>query len=213
MSDPVDWETKYNELLAQREEWWNHMLGEQQRLKNDNQELADQLASSNWLLAESQWHRQRLVKVLRKLEERELQTARKLDDMTDFAGEQSNARREADQQRNEIAREMADLRDDLNTAHQEIEKANELYALCSGDRDEQTERIDELEDQLKHMRQISKERDELFELLGAIWLYVNWPYATKKLTTRQRNLWADAVDSTGDPDDTSPKADRWWQHD
>jgi hypothetical protein len=48
------------------------------------------------------------------------------------------------------------------------------------------------------------------ELLGSIWLYVDWRYVTKQLTTEQKNLWADAVDTTGDPDFREPKAERWW---
>jgi hypothetical protein len=44
------------------------------------------------------------------------------------------------------------------------------------------------------------------ELLGSIWLYVDWRYVTKQLTTEQKNLWADAVDT----DYPEPKAERWW---
>lgn len=57
------------------------------------------------------------------------------------------------------------------------------------------------------------------DLLGAIWLYVNWRYVTKQLTTGQKELFADAVDARsrrqadqegpeyGDPS----KAERWWR--
>ena len=48
------------------------------------------------------------------------------------------------------------------------------------------------------------------ELLGVLWLYVDWRYVTRQLTTEQKNLWADAVDAFGDPDDAGPKAERWW---
>lgn len=53
------------------------------------------------------------------------------------------------------------------------------------------------------------------ELLAAIWLYVNWRSVTGKLTTEQRELWADAIeaqsgrDHPGDP--TRPE--RWWRDD
>lgn len=50
-------------------------------------------------------------------------------------------------------------------------------------------------------------------LLGCIWLYVDWRYVTKKLTTEQKEMWADAVDVFGDPADRAPKAERWWRDD
>jgi hypothetical protein len=53
--------------------------------------------------------------------------------------------------------------------------------------------------------------DEYRELLGCIWLYVDWRYVTKQLTTEQKNLWADAVDNFGDPENRGAKADRWWR--
>ncbi len=49
------------------------------------------------------------------------------------------------------------------------------------------------------------------DMLGAIWLYVNWHYVTKQLTTEQKELWADAVDAFGEPQDG--KAERWWRDD
>jgi hypothetical protein len=45
------------------------------------------------------------------------------------------------------------------------------------------------------------------DLLGCIWLYVNWRYVTTQLTTEQKELWADAVDSF----DGVRTADRWWR--
>ena len=50
------------------------------------------------------------------------------------------------------------------------------------------------------------------ELLGSLWLYVNWRYVTRQLTTEQKALFADAVDANvgGDPDEDGPRADRWW---
>lgn len=49
----------------------------------------------------------------------------------------------------------------------------------------------------------------LRDLLGCIWLYVNWRYVTKQLTTEQREMWADAVDGFGEPE--TGKAERWWR--
>jgi hypothetical protein len=49
------------------------------------------------------------------------------------------------------------------------------------------------------------------ELLASIWLYVDWRYLTRQMTTPQKELWADAVD-TSEPD-PGPKADRWWTED
>lgn len=49
------------------------------------------------------------------------------------------------------------------------------------------------------------------ETLGAIWLYINWRYVTKQLTTEQKELWADAVDAFGEPE--PGKAERWWRDD
>lgn len=54
------------------------------------------------------------------------------------------------------------------------------------------------------------ERDSLRDMLGAIWLYVDWRYVTRQLTTEQKTLWADAVDAFGDEADSGAKADRWW---
>ena len=52
------------------------------------------------------------------------------------------------------------------------------------------------------------------ELLADIWLYIDWRWVTKQLTTDQKELFADAVDAdlnrSGDPD---PKSDRWWRDD
>lgn len=60
-----------------------------------------------------------------------------------------------------------------------------------------------------------KPTDEQF-LLAAIYLYVSWQSITKKLTTEQKNMWADAVDAVhrwyafidGEPYDPIP---RWWE--
>lgn len=52
--------------------------------------------------------------------------------------------------------------------------------------------------------------DKYADMLGAIWLYIAWRYVTKQLTTEQKELWADAVDTSCEP---GPKADRWWRDD
>jgi len=54
-------------------------------------------------------------------------------------------------------------------------------------------------------------------LLAAIWLYVDWGWLTRQLTTTQKDLWADAIDayharaSMADPDLNALPADRWWR--
>lgn len=56
---------------------------------------------------------------------------------------------------------------------------------------------------------------ELRDLLGSIWLYVSWPYVTKQLTTKQKELWADAVDAWNAAleggETVRPVAERWWR--
>jgi hypothetical protein len=54
--------------------------------------------------------------------------------------------------------------------------------------------------------------DQYRELLGSIWLYISWRSVTRHLTTEQRELWAEAVESSGDPDERIA-ADRWWRDD
>jgi hypothetical protein len=54
------------------------------------------------------------------------------------------------------------------------------------------------------------------KLLASIWLYVDWYYVTRKLTTDQKEAWADAVDNASwIASDCSeawePVADRWWR--
>jgi len=51
---------------------------------------------------------------------------------------------------------------------------------------------------------------EMCELLAAIWLYVDWRYVTRQLTTDQKTIWADAIDTTGDLHELGPRAERWW---
>lgn len=50
--------------------------------------------------------------------------------------------------------------------------------------------------------------DTLAEVLHSVWLYIDWRYVTKQLTTEQKNLFADAVDAHSEE---PPVADRWWE--
>lgn len=45
------------------------------------------------------------------------------------------------------------------------------------------------------------------DLLGSLWLYLDWRYVTRQLTTEQKVLFADAVDASSD---AGPVAERWW---
>jgi hypothetical protein len=53
------------------------------------------------------------------------------------------------------------------------------------------------------------------DMLGSLWLYVDWRYCTKQLTTVQKELWAAAVEAwSADLNEGSIEAplvaDRWW---
>lgn len=54
-------------------------------------------------------------------------------------------------------------------------------------------------------------------LLAAIYLYIDWRYVTKKLTTEQKNILADAIDAVRryeyfmDDEEYNP-VDRWWEN-
>jgi len=64
-----------------------------------------------------------------------------------------------------------------------------------------------------------EEVEQLQDLLGSIWLYVDWRYVTKQLTTEQKELWANAVDADvmagqiEDGEEPHPVAERWWRDD
>lgn len=56
---------------------------------------------------------------------------------------------------------------------------------------------------------------ELRDLLGELWLYVNWRYCTKQLMAEQKELWASCVEGwsaeLNEGSDEKPvTADRWW---
>lgn len=74
----------------------------------------------------------------------------------------------------------------------------------------------ELLDEVDRLR---VEQEQMQDLLDSIWLYVSWRYVTKKLTTEQKELWADAVDAScrkaqiENGEDPHPVAERWWRDD
>lgn len=53
--------------------------------------------------------------------------------------------------------------------------------------------------------------DQQRELLGVLWLYTNWRYITRNLTTPQRELWADAIDEWHLSMGEENKIERWWR--
>lgn len=63
------------------------------------------------------------------------------------------------------------------------------------------------------------ERDAMRDLLGSIWVYVDWLSVTRWLTRERNELWADAVDAAVGPGSVSPGetprpiAVRWWRDD
>lgn len=72
---------------------------------------------------------------------------------------------------------------------------------------------DEPQAEPSEVAQLKAAIDDYREMLLCIWLYVPWRRVTGKLTTEQRNLWADAIEETSErwhPGDGS-KVDRWWQ--
>lgn len=56
---------------------------------------------------------------------------------------------------------------------------------------------------------------ELQDLLGSVWLYIPWKYVSKQLTTRQKELFADAIETWSerlDPGGLEPGfVPRWWR--
>lgn len=56
---------------------------------------------------------------------------------------------------------------------------------------------------------LEADRGRLQAILGELWLYTDWRYTTKQLTTDQKEIWAAAVEGWGDPD-VRVHADRWW---
>ncbi|MER5322308.1 hypothetical protein [Streptosporangium roseum] len=59
-------------------------------------------------------------------------------------------------------------------------------------------------------------RQQFEDLLASIWLYIGWRSVTKRLTTKQKDLFADAVEASShrrddDPPDKPVTVDRWWR--
>lgn len=49
---------------------------------------------------------------------------------------------------------------------------------------------------------------QLQDVLADIYLYIDWRYVTKQMTTENKNLFADAVEA-GSLEDM--EVDRWWE--
>ena len=49
------------------------------------------------------------------------------------------------------------------------------------------------------------------QILGDIYLYVDWRSITKHLTTEQKEAWADVVEREFAKDEIEHKVDRWWR--
>jgi hypothetical protein len=78
------------------------------------------------------------------------------------------------------------------------------------DRVTRTVRVESVDDRWVYVA--PADHQELREILGNLWLYVDWRYCTKQLTTEQKELWAVAVDEWRrdlNPGEDHP-ADRWW---
>jgi len=77
-------------------------------------------------------------------------------------------------------------------------------------------RIRALERQLESARR-QEGRADREDLLASIWLYVDWYFVTRQLTTEQKDLWADAIDArharanADDPDLGALPVERWWR--
>lgn len=58
---------------------------------------------------------------------------------------------------------------------------------------------------------------DLEDLLATLWLYINWRFVTKQLTTPQRELFADVIDArharlnSSDPGLNCHPVQRWWR--
>jgi hypothetical protein len=64
----------------------------------------------------------------------------------------------------------------------------------------------------KIQREKNKQISDYRKLLHTIWLYVNWSYVTRQLTTEQKDLWADSIEQDSwDSDNKPTEVDRWWR--
>jgi hypothetical protein len=108
-------------------------------------------------------------------------------------------------------------------AIEEAERSAARFDQRAADlRDEFGRMVAHLESQLASARRrldAAKAPAAYEDLLASIWLYVNWRYVTKQLTTPQKEMFADAVDASharmnaDDPDLGAGPADRWWRDD
>jgi hypothetical protein len=60
------------------------------------------------------------------------------------------------------------------------------------------------------------EREAFEDLLGDVWLYIDWRYVTRRLTNEQKELFADSVDASNRRsaavDRREPtEVERWWR--
>lgn len=55
---------------------------------------------------------------------------------------------------------------------------------------------------------LERQIEEYREMLRDIWLYVDWKYVTKNLTTEQKELWLEALE---DGDEGSRSDWAWWR--
>lgn len=51
---------------------------------------------------------------------------------------------------------------------------------------------------------------KLESILSSIYLYINWRYITRQLTTSQKNMWADILDNEPEALAEGSKVNRWW---
>jgi hypothetical protein len=147
------------------------------------------------------------------------------------AAEAQGLRNEMEQDRDQARAEGADLRsravvlaedwreqvvDALHPVHMSLPELQRVAGLVVSlvetwllPGDDRSAPSDALMSIARRNVELRTERQALLDALGAIWLYVDWRYVTRKLTTEQRELWADAVDQAGEPEEG--KADRWWR--
>ncbi|WP_068922174.1 hypothetical protein [Planobispora rosea] len=60
-------------------------------------------------------------------------------------------------------------------------------------------------------RDVEQDRDEIFDLLAAIWLYIDWRYVTRQLNTEQKDLFANAIEASSRRAGLDTTVDRWWR--
>lgn len=108
------------------------------------------------------------------------------------------------------------LLDQVEAMGRELERLQASRFAWAREADRQEQRADFVDElmtgTIKVMEREQAEANLATETLGAIWSYVDWRYVTGKLTTEQRELWADAVDAFGGGPENG-KAERWWRED